>query len=142
MPVARKPTVCIDLDGVLAEWDGKWDGVEKIGAPIAGAVEFTKELSKLADVLVWTTRTNEEVNFEFMTAELRDIVAAWLNEHGFSYRAIYIGSGKPLAAAYIDDRAVVCRPQRAWAPSAFSEAMERVKELLPGPVAGKGEAGK
>ena len=109
-------------------------GVESIGEPIPGAVEFTHELSKIADVLIWTTRTNAEINFEFPLSELRQIVVRWLVQHGFSFRAVYIGEGKPLAAAYIDDRAVACQPQLLDATAAFVLALVRVRELLPGPV--------
>lgn len=132
----KKPTVAVDLDGVLAQYDGKWRGVEQIGDPIPGAVEFTQELSKFADVLIWTTRTNQEVNFEFGLADLRELVAKWLDLHGFSYRAVYVGEGKPIACAYVDDRAVTCRPQQYWSHSAFSEAMIHIKELLPTQPAG------
>jgi hypothetical protein len=127
----RKPTVAVDLDGVLAQYDGKWRGVEQIGDPIPGAVEFTKELSKVADILVWTTRTNQEVNFEFGLPELRELVAKWLDLHGFSYRAVYVGDGKPIACAYIDDRAINCQPQKYWSHIAYSEALLQVQDFLP-----------
>lgn len=126
----RKPTVAVDLDGVLAQYNGKWSGVESIGEPIPGAVEFTKDLSKIADVLIWTTRTNHEINFEFPLSDLRRIVVEWLNLHGFSYRAVYIGEGKPLAAAYIDDRAVSCEPQIVGR-LAFDVAYIKIRSLLP-----------
>jgi hypothetical protein len=131
MPVKRKPRVAVDLDGVLAQWDGQWSGVESIGEPIPGAVEFTQELSKIADVLIWTTRTNPDENFELSQAAARAVVTRWLDQHGFAYRNVYIGEGKPVAAAYVDDRAVICEPQKPLAMTAYSDAYERVKTLLP-----------
>ncbi len=107
-----KKTVCVDLDGVLADYSKGWQGVDKIGDPIPGAVEFTKNLREFARVVIYTTRCkgkmfdrNERPEF------LAGIVKAWLDRNGFAYDEIDVGQGKPIAAAYIDDRAVVCRPQ-------------------------------
>ena len=130
MEKQKKPTVAVDLDGVLAQYDGKWRGVESIGEPIPGAVEFTQELSKNADVIIWTTRTNPEINYEFALPDLRTLVVNWLNLHGFAYRSVHCGGGKPLAAAYVDDRAVACEPQQAGA-FAFEVALMRISSLLP-----------
>jgi len=54
-----KKSVCVDLDGVLAQYDG-WKGVEHIGDPIPGAVQFTKKLQEVARVVIFTTRTNAD----------------------------------------------------------------------------------
>jgi len=106
-----KKTVCVDLDGVLAEYDG-WKGVAHIGDPLPGAVEFTHKLSKIARVVIVTTRASQEVNGHAETVhQLAKRVEAWLQKHGFAFDEVYTGQGKPLAAAYIDDRAVPCRPQ-------------------------------
>jgi len=129
----KRPTVAIDLDGVLATYNGTWRGVDFIGDPIPGAVDFTKEVSKMADVVIWTTRTNPDENYEDTSSELRQKVVNWLMQHGFSYRAVYMGSGKPIAAAYVDDRAVPCQPEKNWPASAFSEAIIHIRALLPLP---------
>ena len=39
-----KNTVCVDLDGTLAKYDG-WKGLEHIGEPIDGSVEFTQQVN-------------------------------------------------------------------------------------------------
>jgi hypothetical protein len=106
-----KKNVCVDLDGVLADYSKGWQGVEVIGDPIPGAVEFTKSLSEFADVVVFTTRCNPEVNKPEAAHLLVNRVREWLDKHGFRYADIYCGTGKPIASAYIDDRAITCRPQ-------------------------------
>jgi len=108
-----KKSVGVDVDGVLAKYDG-WKGVDHFGDPIDGAVEFTKRLGEYFDVVIFTTRCNEEMNKPEKANLLRNRVVAWLNRHGFHYDEVYIGQGKPIVAALIDDRAVSCRPQDAF----------------------------
>jgi len=103
-------TVCVDLDGVLAQYDG-WKGVEYIGEPIQGAVEFIKDLVGTGcQVLIHTTRCTAKVN-PYPRSFLEGMVRSWMRKHHFPRCDIYTGQGKPLAAAYVDDRAVVCKPQ-------------------------------
>jgi hypothetical protein len=106
----EKKTVAVDLDGVLAKYDG-WKGVRNIGDPIPGAVEFLKDLSKFANVVIYTTRCSTDTNPGIGLDLLEGMVRNWLTLHGFVYSSIYVGQGKPIAAAYIDDRAVTCKPQ-------------------------------
>lgn len=137
--MARK-TICVDLDGVLARYD-EWKGIDHIGIPNPGAVEFTKALSKFARVVIFTTRCkvfppnapgpegNPEPgrdDVDLLTAR----VEAWLNLHGFWYDEVYAGQGKPLAAGYIDDRAVLCEPQAH--KGAFAAALARTQFLCEG----------
>jgi len=108
-----KKSVCVDLDGVLAQYDG-WKGVEHIGDPIPGAAEFTKRLREIARVVIFTCRTNADPKISGRNESVQMLtqrVRLWLDAHGFAYDEIYVGQGKPLAAAYVDDRAVECRPQ-------------------------------
>ena len=106
-----KKTVCVDLDGVLADYSKGWQGVDVIGDPLPGAVAFTRELSSFCEVVIYTTRCNPEANKPECVDLLVNRVRAWLDKHGFVYADIYSGVGKPTASAYVDDRAVRCRPQ-------------------------------
>lgn len=118
---ARKPTVAVDLDGTIAVYD-RWRGLEHIGDPIPGAKEFLTALREFAIVLIWTTRCNPEVEDrpEGVTADtLGRIVRGWLDQHGLPYDDVYTGPVKPLAACFLDDRAVSCRPMD-FKPSARS----------------------
>ena len=117
-------TVCIDLDGVLAEHDG-WKGIQNIGDPIDGAQDFVDELAKDFKIMIFTTRCNAEVNKEEDQETLVGIVREWLQTHSFKYDIIEIG--KPVAIAYIDDRGVNCRPQEN--NFAFRYALAEVRKL-------------
>ena len=128
--MATRQTVCVDLDGVLATYDG-WKGMDNFGDPIPGAVDFINELNKFAEVVIFTTRCNLSVTRK-ETGEtvlsLQKRVKDWLDKHGFKYKDVYIGQGKPLGAAYIDDRAVVCTPQDHGS-SSFVMALREAKFL-------------
>lgn len=138
-----KPTICVDLDGVLAHFDG-WKGIEHIGEPIPGAVEFTRELGKMARVVIFTTRAKEYLYEKHSPpnaqdddhrplAELELILHKWLTQHGFVYDEIYIGQGKPFALAYVDDRAVTCQPQKEYTKGfAYQNALAEVAVLIDG----------
>jgi hypothetical protein len=132
----ERPRVCVDLDGVLAAYDG-WKGLDFTGAPLPGAVEFTRRLSEFADVVIYSTRGCVELHREELgeptrpasdlAPRLQQKLKYWLDKHRFHYAEIYIGQGKPMASAYIDDRAVACRPQEEAGD--FDRAVERARQL-------------
>lgn len=134
----RKPTVCVDFDGVIARHDD-WKGIEHFGEPIEGAREFLVELSKFARIVVFTCRTNLELNSKecqargWRTADyLAELVGRWLREHEMPFDEVYSGQGKPVASAYVDDRAVWCNPTKITSQASlcsFDMAMHHVKWL-------------
>jgi hypothetical protein len=137
-PAGRKqrPRVCVDLDGVLAAYDG-WRGLDFTGQPLPGAVEFTRKLSEFADVIIYTTRCAVEPNREELNEPTRPAsdlaprlmhnVRYWLEKYQFKYTDIFAGQGKPVASAYVDDRAVFCAPQAD--AHAFTYALDRIRQL-------------
>jgi hypothetical protein len=109
----KRHTIAVDLDGVLAKYDG-WKGIFHIGDPIPYAVEWCNKLAEQYDVVINTSRCNPFAQGRpdnMSSAQLREIVIEWLNRHGFKYKDVYVGVGKLIASAYVDDRAVTCRPQ-------------------------------
>lgn len=141
--VAHKRSICIDLDGVLASYDG-WKGVEEIGDPIEGAVVFTQKLAEEWRVVIFTTRSSISANpipdnFGIpMDPAIR--LAAWryylyqnlkkyLDLHGFAYDEIFQGEGKPLSFALFDDRVISCRPQDGDPENVFEQALKGLDEL-------------
>jgi len=128
----RKPRVCVDLDGVLAQYD-KWKGVDHIGDPVDGAVDFTKKLAKIAEITIFTSRCAQDIleGSRITPGQLRIKVVDWLETHGIPYSDVYIGQGKPRAAAFIDDRAIHCDPQNDEA--AFASALAGAKAMLKRP---------
>ena len=94
-----KKTVAVDLDGVLAKYD-EFRGPETIDEPIPGAKDFLKKLSAKYAVIVHTARQTETA-------------VNWLREHDLlshvdavNYCQINGRAGKPVAIAYVDDRAI------------------------------------
>ena len=126
-PARRR--VCVDLDGVLAEYD-RWKGVDHFGNPIPGALEFMKKLEKFAEITIFTSRCAQDVleGSRITPGQLRVKVIEWLEKHGFPYTDVYIGQGKPRAAAFIDDRAVHCNPQLD--KDAFDQALKMTRTLV------------
>lgn len=127
----RKPRVCVDLDGVLAEYDG-WKGIDHIGAPLPGALEFMQSLARIAEIVIFTARCSTEIGDERAAAmtpgQLRIKIIDWLEKNKFPYTDVYIGQGKPLASAFIDDRGVPCSPQKN--ADAYEESLKLTRLLL------------
>ncbi len=134
-----KSTVAVDLDGVLASYDG-WRGINHIGDPIPGAIAFVRYLAETCRIVIFTTRCKEFPADEPVphpgpesdrksVPELVMLVKDWLDKHGFPYDEIYSGQGKPFAVAYIDDRAVACTPQKDGS-YAFFYAQNKVRALV------------
>jgi hypothetical protein len=109
-PAKPRPRVCVDLDGVLAQYTGP-TGPDKIGDPIPGAQEFVRKLLEFASVWVLSSRTAHGTQPTRPDAARQ--IALWLDRYSFpSGVGVYDGPGKMPAAAYIDDKAVTCCPQR------------------------------
>lgn len=88
--MAGKPVICLDFDGVLAEYDG-WKGELHLGKPLDGALDFIRKQSR---------------NYQFVIHTVREprLVEQWLLHYGFP--ALPVLTVKPKAIAYVDDRAV------------------------------------
>jgi hypothetical protein len=127
----RRPRVCLDLDGVLARYEG-WNGPEHIGPPLPGALEFAWSLAEFSDIIIFTSRCSQDPGAgNGLTADpgkVRIRVMDWLEKHKFPYHDVYVGNGKPKAAAFIDDRAVHCSPQSD--PNAFRTTLASTRALL------------
>lgn len=90
----NRKTVAIDFDGVLHVFDRGWQGGEIYGELIDGAWCAIASLSRCYRLVVHTTRLNH--------------VAVWdaLDRWGISEYISDVVNVKPIAVAYIDDRAV------------------------------------
>ena len=106
----KRRTVCVDLDGVLAKYDG-WVAADVIGEPIEGAVEFVKWLLDRYEVVLYTARLSDEHRERDRNIALVAIYK-WLSDNGLDDVEVWQWKGKPVASAYVDDRAVYCAPQR------------------------------
>lgn len=98
----RPPTICVDLDGTILEYDG-WKGPDHFGEPLPGAYEALSNLKAAGWlIIIYTTRGNEED------------VAMQLKKHNLPFHYINYtpyqppgsNAGKPIADVYLDDRAI------------------------------------
>jgi len=125
---AHKRTVAVDLDGVLAQYTG-WKGIDHIGDPIPGARAFLQTLRERFEVVIHSCRCNTELNREGANL-LRNRIRDWLEKHDLPYDHIWAEAGKPAAVAYVDDRAVECRPEEHQNPvDAYADAIWGVRTL-------------
>lgn len=102
----NKKTIAVDLDGVIARYDGKWRGNETFGMPQESVIGGLRVLREMGfKLIVYTTRTNPLVPGHNKDAQsLSRLVKEYLDLFCIPYDAIALG--KPLAAYYIDDRAI------------------------------------
>jgi len=90
----HKKTLMIDLDGVLNEYDGKFN--ENIIPNLrAGAAEFLNKLCSLNkyELVLFTTRPEK-------------LASKWLKDNGINHYFKEITNIKKPASIYIDDRAL------------------------------------
>jgi hypothetical protein len=132
-PLTQKPRVCVGLDGILATYD-RFRGREYIGPPLPGALEFAHAIAKVADIIVFSARCSPdnagEEKSRLSPAQLRIRVIDWLEKYNFPYTDVYVGQGKPRAAAFIDTHAIRCTPQTD--ADAFEKTLESLKGMLYG----------
>lgn len=100
MSTPKRYTLCVDFDGVLHSYDGKWGGHDVIeGEPVPGAIEWIEQITEDFDLAILTTRT--------FTIEGASAVRAWLRRYVSPEAMVFVKcvSHKPPALLYIDDRA-------------------------------------
>ncbi len=119
------PTVCLDLDGVLANYLGWKDG--ELGEANPEAVKLAHMLRDAdVKVIVFTCRTNRA--FEGDHHAIEQNIIYWLEQQGLGFVELHTGYGKPFAGAYVDDRAVHFPKNEGNARVAFETAMRLLEE--------------
>lgn len=105
----RKPILCLDFDGVIHSYTSRWQGAEVIpDPPVDGAIGFMLDALHRFDVVIFSSRSNQDGGI--------DAMRAWLKEHaGNCWYESLQGPGledvrfvkeKPPALVTIDDRAI------------------------------------
>ncbi len=85
-----KPRICLDFDGVLAEYHG-WQPGKPPGPPLPSARAAVILLAQEYEVVILSSRDTETIR-------------AWLNQYDFP--PLDITNHKLPASLYIDDRAI------------------------------------
>src|SRR5437016_14569162 len=102
-------TVCVDLDGVLNQYDG-WKGADFFHPPAPGAATFLRTLvDRNYRVIVFTSRwaSHDE---------------EWLDQHGLKSYIDSVTDKKPVAHVYLDDRAICFRGD-------FDQALRQIEDF-------------
>lgn len=108
-----RPTVAVDLDGVLNRYDG-WRGEDHFAEPLPGAQDFLARLYTKYRIVVLTTRD------PFATRD-------WLMQHDLSPFVAYVSDRKVPAVVYLDDRAVRFTGD-------YEEALATLMPVTEGPI--------
>jgi len=119
-----RPVICVDLDGTLLDSSGGFLGWDDFGPILPGAKEFMQELHKTADIVIFTCRCTPSVCRPTSPKFVACIISEYLTEHGIPFDDVWYYDGKPVASAYIDDRAVPC------VNGDFATALTKCTELL------------
>lgn len=122
------PVICVDLDGTLIQYD-TWKGADHFGEPLPGSQKFLEDLQSIGHVVIYTTRTNAAVADEDPNV-LADKIRLFLDNNELPYNDVYAGEGKPLAAVYIDDRSVECKPQEGDSEGEYELVVNQVKQEI------------
>jgi len=102
----RQKTLSIDFDGVIHRYSKGWQDGSIYDPPMESAIEHLKELvDKGWRIVIFTTRLNPEVCSDVKASE--NELKNWLSKNGFQENTHYheLTALKPIATAYIDDRA-------------------------------------
>jgi len=95
------PTVCLDFDGVLAQYEG-WKAGE-IGDPLEAGVELARLLKESGfSIVIHTCRLHPENGIHDSQLEK---IKTWLRNYKIPFDRIET-QGKPIAMFYVDDRAI------------------------------------
>lgn len=87
-----KDPICIDFDGVLAEYTG-WKGEDHLGNPMPGVRKFLEKLNSLG------------LKFIIFTTRPADKVKKWIKEHNLP-NPVDVTNIKIPSPLYIDDRCI------------------------------------
>jgi adenylylsulfate kinase len=115
-----KKTICIDFDGVIAQYDGEFEQ-DKFGEPVAGVKSALKVLKENGyTIIIFTTRKPTAKFKKYL--EDNEIVYDAINENPDQPEGT--NEGKPLADIYLDDRAICFDGNWRW-------ALERIASFKP-----------
>lgn len=120
---------CVDLDGVIFESvPGEHYHPFHFGKPLPGAALFCKMIMKLGRLIIHSARCYEKSHPDILLSDMQKAIEEELNKHSIPFDEVYIGKGKPLALAYIDDKAI--EVPRNPSTSDYLEIISKLKNRL------------
>ena len=112
----QKKTVAIDFDGVINSYTSGWKGAGETDKPVKGAGDGIKSLIDAGfTVIIFSTRANSKLG--------KQTIRQYLSELDIP-EGIEITDRKPIADAYLDDRAVTFNGD-------WGSALENLKNFKP-----------
>ena len=105
----NKPTLCLDFDGIFNNYKG-YNG-DNLGTPRQGIKEFLEQL-------------NKEYSITIFSARRYPLIIKWLKQHNLLMYVDNVTSIKPVAWAYIDDRAIQFNGD-------YNKALAELKQFKP-----------
>lgn len=119
-------SICVDLDGTLLFYTN-WKGMNgRLGKPRPGAREFLQNIRKFARVIIFTARLAEKNVHDF--DKTFGQIKSYLEHYHLCYDEIYTGLGKPVAEAFVDDKAISV-PKNPIG-SDFDEALTKIQRFM------------
>lgn len=108
MSETKKPRVyAFDFDGVIAQYEG-WKGDDVQGKPREAVVDAIRLLKKQGNTIIIHSTRGDEMLRQYCVAH--EIPFDYINENPLIEG---VNQGKPMATAYVDDRAVCYKGQTA-----------------------------
>jgi hypothetical protein len=101
-----KKVAAVDFDGVIHKYGNGWQKGIIYDETVPGAKDGVQALKDAGFyILIYTTRTNPQFRRKG-EPEQYDQLVQYLEKNEIPYDQIYVGSGKPMADIYLDDRAI------------------------------------
>lgn len=108
MPDERKPTLCVDFDGVIHSYERGWQNGEIYGTATPGFFEWLDEAQKLFKVVIYSSRSKTPEGIAAMRQWLDKENTKWLiGQEDRRGAPVEFAHEKPAAFLTIDDRAVL-----------------------------------
>lgn len=123
----EKKTICVDFDGVIAQYDGFKDN-DIFGDPIDGVQSAMEVLKKKGfTIIIFTTRTASSKLKKYLNDN--HITYDYINENPDQPKGS--NSGKPIADIYLDDRAICFKgnSQKIDEKKEFEKAFDNYKKM-------------
>ena len=98
-------TIAVDLDGTIASQEEGWRGFGHIGAPIMSVIKELRRRKRTgARIVLHTCRVTTLDNK--VNPDSLETIKSWLKTNNVPVDEIWMGTGKPYANEYWDDKAV------------------------------------